>query len=83
MRELYADLLLENGKPAEALRQYIASLHETPNRYRGLYGAALAADATGDRPTAIRHFEALMTLTSNADSPRPEVRRAREFLARK
>lgn len=83
MRELYADLLLENGKPAEALRQYTASLHETPNRYRGLYGAALAADATGDRPTAIRHFEALMTLTSNADSPRPEVRRAREYLARK
>lgn len=83
MRELYADLLLENGKAAEALRQYAVSLHETPNRYRGLYGAALAADAIGDRATAIRHFEALMALTKNADNPRPEVGRAREYLARK
>jgi len=83
MRELYADLLLENGKAAEALRQYTASLHETPNRYRGLYGAAQAANATGDRATAIRYFEALIALSSNADGLRPEVGRAREFLAKK
>ncbi len=83
MRELYADLLLENGKAADALRQFTASLHETPNRYRGLYGAALAADATGDRATAIRHFEALMALTNNADKSRPEIGRAREYLAQK
>lgn len=32
MRELSADLLLEDGKPADALREYAVSLRETPNR---------------------------------------------------
>ena len=40
LREMYAELLLEDGKPAEALRNYEVSMKETPNRYRGLYGAA-------------------------------------------
>ncbi len=83
MRELYADLLLENGKAAEASGQYLASLRETPNRYRGLYGAAIAADANGDRVLAGKHFQALMALARNADDARPEVARAREYLAQK
>src|SRR5437867_8684917 len=39
MRELLADLLLEMGQPASALREYEAALKATLNRYRGLYGA--------------------------------------------
>jgi hypothetical protein len=83
LRELYADLLLEIGRPAEALKNYQVSLIETPNRYRGLYGAAMAADAAGDKVTATRHFQALMALTKNADNQRGEIAHAREYLAQK
>ena len=83
LRELYAELLLEIGKPAEALKNYQMSLKETPNRYRGLYGAAMAAQSAGDRAAARNYFEALVALTKNADNPRPEIARAREYLAQK
>ena len=49
MRELLGDLLLEAGQPLAAARAYTSALANTPNRYRGLYGAALAAQAAGDR----------------------------------
>ena len=38
MRELLGELLLQMGQAAPALREFEASLKETPNRYRGLYG---------------------------------------------
>src|SRR5262249_42909783 len=38
-RELLADMLLEAGRPAEALREYEASLRFAPNRFNGLFGA--------------------------------------------
>jgi predicted Zn-dependent protease len=83
LRELLADLLLEIGKPAEALKNYQVSLKETPNRYRGIYGAAMAAQATGDKAAAQKYFQSLVALTKNADSPRPEIARAREYLVQK
>jgi tetratricopeptide (TPR) repeat protein len=81
LREMYADLLLENGKAAEALANFKVSLAETPNRYRGLYGAAMAAHASGDKAAAKKYYEALAALSKNADGPRPELARAREVIA--
>ena len=46
-RELYADLLMELGRPAEALAEYEASLKVAPNRRYALAGALKAADAAG------------------------------------
>src|SRR4029077_2800052 len=43
MRELYAELLLETGQPAAALREFEAALKENPNPYRGPSGAGRAA----------------------------------------
>jgi tetratricopeptide (TPR) repeat protein len=51
-RELLGDLLMELGQPADALPQYEASIAKEPNRFRGLYGAALAAERAGDRVRA-------------------------------
>ncbi len=82
MRELLADLLLENGKSREALDTYRAALAETPNRYRALYGAAVAANAVGERAAAASYSRSLVELTRNADGGRPEIARAREMLAR-
>jgi tetratricopeptide (TPR) repeat protein len=80
MRELLADLLLEAGRPREALTQYLNSLKQYPNRYRGLYGAARAAEAAGDQKTAAAYYTKLIDLSKKSDGARPELARARTFL---
>src|SRR5215831_2506038 len=83
MRELFAELLLESGQAAPALREFEAALKENPNRYRGLYGAARAAEAAGDQEKAASYFAKLVTLSKNADTDRPEIAQAKTFLAKK
>jgi tetratricopeptide (TPR) repeat protein len=78
LREMYAELLLEYGKAAEALKNYEVSLKETPNRYRGLYGATMAAHVAGEAQAAARYYQALVAVSKNADGPRPELARARQ-----
>ena len=83
MRELLGELLLQMGQAAPALREFEASLRENPNRYRGLYGAARAAEVAGDRPKATEYFEKLMALARKADTARPEIVRAKAFLGQR
>jgi hypothetical protein len=52
MRELLGDLLLAERQPAHALKEYEASNLSTPNRLRGLYGAAKAAQESGQQDKA-------------------------------
>jgi tetratricopeptide (TPR) repeat protein len=82
-RELLAELLLEVGQPAAALKEYETALKQTPNRYRAFWGAARAADAVGNRAQASDYFGKLVNLTKNADTDRPEVREAKAFLVQK
>jgi tetratricopeptide (TPR) repeat protein len=81
MRELLGDLLLEAGQPADALAQYTKSIAQTPNRFRGLYGAARAAEASKDRARAAEYYSKLVQLSAKGDGTRSELRRAKEFLA--
>jgi tetratricopeptide (TPR) repeat protein len=80
MRELLGELLLQQGQAAAALREFEAALRENPNRYRGLYGAARAAEVAGDRPKAVGYYEKLVALAGKADTARPEIARAKTFL---
>jgi tetratricopeptide (TPR) repeat protein len=81
-RELLGDMLMELGKPAEALAQYEASIGKEPNRFRGLYGAALAAERSGDKARARVHYEKLASVTKGVQSTRPELNRTRQQLAK-
>ena len=81
MRELLADLLVEQGQSGAALREYEAALHEYPNRYRGLFGAARAAEASGQPEKAADYYRRLLALTKNSDSVRPEMVAAKAYLA--
>jgi tetratricopeptide (TPR) repeat protein len=83
LRELYAELLFETGQAATALREFEAALKANPNRYRSIYGVARSAEAAGDRHKAADHYAKLMALTKNADTPRPELARAREYVAQR
>src|SRR2546425_2081264 len=80
MRELLGELLLQMGQAAPALREFEASLRENPNRYRGLYGAARAAEVAGDRPKGTGDFEKLMALAPEAGTPRPQIVHAKAVL---
>jgi len=83
MRELLADMLMTQGDAAAALMEYEGSLKNAPMRLRGFYGAAKAAEASGDAKKARDYFEKLLRLTRNADSDRPELREAKQRLASK
>src|SRR6266508_3914823 len=54
--ELLGDILLESGRPGEALAAYEQSQVHDPNRYRGLYGAGQAAAQSGNRDKARYYF---------------------------
>ncbi|MBI4013911.1 MAG: hypothetical protein HY359_16455, partial [Candidatus Rokubacteria bacterium] len=80
-REMLGELLLEAGQPGAALAEFEASQKTDPNRFHGLAGAARAAELAGDRATAKTHYEQLLALGKTADTERPEIARARAFLA--
>lgn len=81
-REMLADMLLESNRPKEALTEYRRSLKLSPDRFNGLYNAGRAAEAAGDASTAGHYFAALLKSTDGgAHSTRPEIARARQFLA--
>jgi hypothetical protein len=80
-RELLGDMLMEAGRPAEALAEYEASQTHDPKRFRNVYGAGRAAAAAGNRDKARYHYERLVEMTAGAD-PRPELIAAREYLAK-
>jgi len=83
MRELLGYMLLELKQPKEALNEFQASLKVNPNRLRGLYGAAKAAEMAGDRTAARKWYEQLNVLTRAADSGRSEPQEAKVFLNKK
>lgn len=62
-RELLGDMLLDVGRPAEALAEYRKSLEREPNRYRSLDGAMKAARAAGDDEAEAGYERQLARLT--------------------
>jgi tetratricopeptide (TPR) repeat protein len=81
--EQMGDLLLELGKPADALAEYRADLVASPNRLNGLYGAARAARLSGDAAAAREYYRKLLAVCVRADGAQDRVAEAREFLAKK
>jgi len=80
-RELYGAMLLEQGKAADALVAFEATLRKEPNRLNALLGAAAAADAAGDKAKAGRYFAAVAQQASDASAERADIKKARAFVA--
>jgi hypothetical protein len=79
-RELLGDMLLELQRPADALREFETAMKKEPNRFRTLYGAARAAEATGDRRKARDYSRALIEICQRSDKPgRIELQEIRKF----
>jgi tetratricopeptide (TPR) repeat protein len=80
-REMLAELYMEVRFPKEALASYEAVLATAPNRFNALAGAAHAAEQTKDLKKARSYYEKLLSV-AGTDSPRPEVKEAKDFLAK-
>ena len=78
-REQLGELLLELGRPADALAEYEAAMQRAPRRLAGLYGAGRAARSAGDMPKASRYFAELAELSKASDGTRAEVKEAKAF----
>lgn len=78
--ELLGYMLLEAGKPGDALVEFEKSMTKEPRRFRGAYGAARAAEAAGVHAKARRYFQSVLDIAVDADSL-PEVEHARQYLA--
>ena len=81
MRELLGDMLMEQQRPNLALQEYEASMKNAPNRLRGYYGAAKAAEASDDKKKAASYFDKLAQLTRTGDSTRAEIRELKQRIA--
>src|SRR5439155_16821984 len=73
IREQLGSLLLELGQPKDAQREFEAALKIYGGRFRGLYGAALAAEQTGDKENAGRYYAKLASQTAKSNGSREEL----------
>jgi tetratricopeptide (TPR) repeat protein len=82
-RELYGAMLLERGKPKEALAAFEATLKKEPHRLGATIGAAKAAEKLDDAAQAQKYYAAVVALAENADPVRPDIAQARAFVAKR
>ena len=83
VREILADVLLENGAAADALTEYEAVLKTAPRRFNATAGAAKAADKAGDRTRARAYAMQLQEIAKGGETSRPELQWARAYLTRR
>ncbi len=82
-RELLGDMLMQAGKAKEALAAYEHSMQVEPNRFRGLAGAARAAELAGEKEKAQQYYRRLLELAAQGDDERPILQTARAFVGAK
>jgi hypothetical protein len=82
-RELLGEMLLEANEPAKALEQFAATLKREPRRLRSLYGAAHAAQLSGQSNASQEYFGELLNVCAHSDKPaRPEILEAQGAMRR-
>jgi hypothetical protein len=83
VREMLADLLLQNGAATEALKEYEAVLKAAPRRFNATAGAAKAADRAADNTRARAYAFQLLEIAKDAETSRPQLEWARAYLRAK
>lgn len=79
--EMLGDMLIEMGRPEQALSEYEAELKLSPNRFNSLYGAGRAAELTEQPSKATRYYQQLLKACAGGNSTRTELAHAQEFLS--
>jgi hypothetical protein len=82
-RELLGEMLLQLNEPGHAFEQFELTLKKEPGRFRALYGAARAAELSGNRDASMKYYRELLRVAARADDPgRPEMRENRRAMSR-
>jgi tetratricopeptide (TPR) repeat protein len=82
-RELLGEMLIEQKQSAAALKELEASQVREPNRYRNYAASAQAAEMMGDKGKAREYYGKLIELTKKGDGNRPELVRAKAYVAQR
>jgi tetratricopeptide (TPR) repeat protein len=82
-RELLGELFMELDQPALALSEFEMVLRSSPRRFNTTYGAARAAELSGDWKKANERYSELLQLCAQADAQRLELLNARAFLQKR
>lgn len=75
-RELFADMLLADDQPQQALAQYLQALESSPNRLNAMIGAAQAAEGLDQLNTAKAWYAKIRKQTTAGNRERQGVSRA-------
>ena len=82
-RELLGQLFLELGRPQDALVEFRKSLVRDPRKFHSIFGAALAAEKSGDTTAATDLYRELVDMCDSQEADaRTEVQHAKAFLDR-
>jgi tetratricopeptide (TPR) repeat protein len=79
-RELFGEILLQAGRPAEARQQFESALLREPNRARSLIGLARAEAKSGASVEAAVTYSDFLKVWSDADAGLSESAEARSYL---
>jgi tetratricopeptide (TPR) repeat protein len=78
--ELLGEVLLETGRPRDAIEAFERALRRNPNRSLAVLGLARARAALGEIDASRRHYRELLANFNEADSDLPELDEARRAL---
>jgi predicted Zn-dependent protease len=81
--ELYGELLLQAGRPNEAIGWFDRALSRTPNRSRAVLGLARAAARAGNSGRSREAYTQFLANWTQADPDLPELREARAAISRR
>ncbi len=77
-REQLGEMLILDNQPAQALKEFEETLTREPRRFRAVYGAAHAAQLSGDLTKAHSYYQQLVEICKHGDPDRPELSEARK-----
>jgi tetratricopeptide (TPR) repeat protein len=80
--ELYAELLLEAGRPQAAIEWFEKTLRRTPNRSRAVIGLARAYRNAGNAAASRKTYEQFLRNWKGADPDLPELKEARAAVSK-
>jgi len=79
-KELLGDMILESGRPTEALAAYEADLRKHPNRLNGLFGAGLASEKINNINKASQYYRQLTAIANSPSANRADLAQAKSYL---
>jgi hypothetical protein len=81
-RELLGEMLLQSGKPKEAVMAFESSLASHNNRFNSLYGAAIAAMQSDQPQKMISFLKQIFSFADPNNIEREELQKAKNLLSK-